>query len=150
VAVSELNADKVLLLREPVAAHGAFESAWKRAKALTMAGETVAFYCEQAEDDRSLKQNRFYWGVVLKAISEQGRIEGQQYAAEAWHELFKRQFLGYRIRKVRVAGKKRLRVIRELRSTTDLSVKKFSEYLEKVLAFGATELAVVFESDWWE
>lgn len=47
-------------------------------------------------------------------------------------------------------SKKRLRVIREVRSTTGLSVKKFSEYLEKVLAFGATDLGVVFESDWWE
>lgn len=148
--MSEIDATRVQVLRDPVAAHKALEAAWRRAKPLLMAGSPVALYCEQAEDDRSLKQNAFYWGPTLRAISEQARIEGALYTAEAWHELFKRQFLGYRIRKVVVAGSKRKKVIRQLRSTRDLSVKKFSEYLEKVMAFATTEMGVVFDSEWWE
>lgn len=102
--------------------------------------------CE-AEDDRTLRQNRFYFGVVLKQISEQARVAGQQYTAEAWHELGKRQFLGYEVIKAPVAGRKRVQVYRRLRSTTDLTVKQMSEYLDAFIAFAADDLGVVFEFD---
>lgn len=99
------------------------------------------------EDDRSLKQNRFYWGVLLRQISEQARVAGQQYTADAWHELGKRQFLGYEVIKAPVAGRKRVQVYRRLRSTTDLTVKQMSEYLDAFIAFASDDLAVVFDFD---
>ena len=77
--------------------------------------------CEEQEDDRSVQQNRYYWGVVLAETSQQASIEGQRWAAEAWHELFKRMFLGYEIRKTVVAGRRRTLVTRTLRSTTRLA-----------------------------
>jgi hypothetical protein len=134
----------------PEGAHKACEEAWRICKELTLAGKRVQIVAREDEDDRSLKQNRYYWGVVLKEISAQARVEGQRYAAEAWHELFKRQFLGYEIKRVKVAGRKRPVVIRRLRSTTTQTVPKFSRYLEQIQAFAVTELSVVFSSDWWE
>ena len=72
---------------------------------------------------------------------------------EAWHELFKRMFLGYRYEWQQVAGVKGGKAIRILRSTTELSVKQMSKYIEQVLAYGVTDLGVKFETmDWqaWE
>lgn len=96
------------------------------------------------DDERSVRQNRFYWGVVLKDISEQANLNGQRYSADAWHELFKRQFLQRRVRKVAVAGRLRKVVSVSLGSTTDLSVRGMNLYLEKVQAFAATDLGVAF------
>lgn len=130
-------------------AHAAATGLYTVAKHLIADGKRVRIRAEEAQDDRSVQQNRFYWGVVLAEVSEQAAINGQRWTAEAWHELFKRQFLGYSIRKVAVAGRKRKTVIRALRSTTDLKVRPMSEYLERVIAFAATELSVEFSlRDW--
>ncbi len=103
------------------------------------------------EDDRTARQNRFYWGYVLRSIADQARVGGQRYATEAWHELFKRQFLGYEIVKAKVAGKRRPVVYRRLRSTTKQSVARMSKYLDEVLAFATNDLGVAFEvRDWRE
>lgn len=99
----------------------------------------------EAEDDRSLQQNRLYWGVILRQISERALIAGQRYTADAWHELFKRQFLGYEVIKAPVAGRKRPTIYRRLRSTTKLTVRQMSEYLERVIAFAATDLGVTID-----
>jgi len=49
-----------------------------------------------------------------------------------------------------VVGRKRKVVRKELRSTTRLSVKRMSEYLDKVMAFAVTDLGVVFSETKWE
>lgn len=138
------------IARNPVAAHKAMMSAYQNvAKPETIAGNPVEIIVRRAENDRTLQQLKFYWGPCLKEISEQARIGGQKYAAEAWHELFKRQFLGYEIKKVTVAGSKRKRVIRRLRSTTGLKVRGMSKYLDQVQAFAASDLGVMFSvKDW--
>ena len=140
--------DLVVMTRE--GAHRAAMAAYQHAQVLIAGGREVRMLVEAAEDDRSLRQNRFYWGVVLKEIAEQATIGGQRWTAEAWHELMKRQFLGYEIEKIRVAGRKRATVIRRLRSTTKLKVKPMAKYLDQCMAFGATDLGVVFSETQWE
>lgn len=141
--------ERIVSTRE--AAHAAARTAYEVAQHLIADGKRVKISVEEHQDDRSVQQNRFYWGVVLAEISEQGRVIGQRYAAEAWHELFKRQFLGYEIKRAIVAGRKRKLVTRTLRSTTGLKVKPMSDYLEQVLAFGAGDLNVQFSMrDWRE
>lgn len=95
-------------------------------------------------DDRSLRQNRFYWGVVLKQISQQAP---GGWTADAWHEAWKRTVLGYEIVSVQVAGRKRRAVYRRLRSTSALTVKQMSDYLDQVIATATTDLGVVFDFD---
>ena len=102
------------------------------------------------DDDRTLQQNRFYWGVVLRDISAQAMLGGQRWTADAWHEFGKRQFLGYEIRAVKVAGKKKPVYIRRLRHTPDLSVTKMSAYLDEFIAFGVTDLGVKFSETRWQ
>lgn len=134
----------------PQQAHAAMMAQmWPWVKAQTTAGHAVVLEARLYEEDRTIKQNRFYWGPCLTEISNQASINGQRYAVDAWHELFKRQFLGYEIKKVTVAGSKRKRVIRRLRSTASLKVKAMSVYLEKVQSFAASDLGVEFSSPNW-
>lgn len=140
-----------VVARSPQQAHQALKTAWEEvAKPLTLQNVPVLIKVKEYELDRSLSANRYYWGVVLKEISEQASIDGQRWSVDAWHELFKRQFLGYEIIKYKVAGSKRTYTKRQLRSTSELKVKEFSEYLEKVQAFAVTDLKVMFTSDWFE
>lgn len=140
--------DRVVTSRE--AAHEAARQAYANAQAIVLNGRPARIVCQEHEDDRSLQQNRFYWGVVLKEISEQARIGGQRWASEAWHELGKRQFLGYEVVKVQVAGRKKPTVYRRLRSTTSLGVRAMSKYLEQVMAFAVTDLGVQFSETRWQ
>lgn len=108
-------------------------------------GKRLIATIRELEDVRSIQQNKFYWSFVLKTISEQARINGIGADAEGWHYFFKKNVLGYRITKVKVPGSKRPVIRRELRSTTGLSVRRMSEYLEQVMATAATEFGVTFE-----
>ena len=98
----------------------------------------------EVREDRSARQNRFYWGPVLTQIAAQAP---GNWTPDAWHEAFKRTILGFEVVKVKVAGRKRATIYRRLRSTTDLTVKQMSEYLDQVLATAATDLGVVFDLD---
>lgn len=140
-------------------AHNVARLVYQQASLMIADGKRVRIRCDEAKDVRSLRANAFYWGHVLSEISLQAKVCGERWVAEAWHELGKRMFLGYRYEMVeRLPGQpeitdKRERVRRILRSTSDLSVKEMSIYLDKLMAWGVTDLGVVFETmDWsaWE
>lgn len=139
-----------IIVHTPEESHRAAVAAHALCKRLVAEGKRARIVAQEDEDDRSIRQNRYYWGVVLKETAEQARVEGQRYAAEAWHELGRRMFLGYEIKKIAVAGRRKKVVIRSLRSTAKLKVKPFSEYLEKFTAFAVTDLGVRFSVDRWE
>lgn len=142
---------KELILIEPVQAHRAISALFANdIKAQTLAGKRLKLTLQVAEDERSLKQNKFYWGPCLKDISEQAQIGGQRYSKDAWHELFKRQFLPRKVKKCHVAGRGKAVVSVSLGSTTDLSVRRMTDYLDKVQAFAATDLGVAFTVANWE
>lgn len=115
------------------------------ARRLWADGKAVSIVAKEQEDDRSLQQNKFYWGYVLKTISERARINGLGADVDGWHYFFKKNVLGYRITKTRIPGSKRPVIRRELRSTKGLSVKRMSEYMEQVMAMAATDFGVAFE-----
>lgn len=86
--------------------------------------------------DRSLSQNGYYWGVVLKTISEHtGHTE------EELHEVFKRMFLPpkvvtYRDKQLRIPA-----------STTEASTLEFTDYIEHIRAEVATMGIIVPDPD---
>lgn len=132
------------------AAHAAINAGYAQARVLIALERKVRVTVEEAEDDRSVQQNRYYWGPCLTEISEQAMVGGQRWTVDAWHELFKRQFIGYGIKKVKVAGRKKVTIIRALKSTTELTVRQFSDYLDKLQAFAAADLGVRFSvPDWY-
>lgn len=112
--------------------------------------QRLAVTIEPEEDARTAQQNRFYWGVLLKEISEQAAPGGQKWSAEAWHELGKRQFLPRITKRVKVAGRPRPVVTTVIGSTKGLSVKRMGKYMEQFMAFAATELGVQFSATDWE
>ena len=85
---------------------------------------------------RTPAQNRRYWGRgVLSQIAEQAMIDRKQFSAVAWHELFKRKFIGVlELPNGEVVGM----------SSAILGKKRFAEFCTEVEAYAATELGVFF------
>lgn len=85
---------------------------------------------------RTQPQNRRYWGQgVLAQIAAQAVVNGKQYSAETWHEMFKRAFIGVdELPNGDVIGK----------SSTKLTTAEFCEFCTKVEAYAASELGVTF------
>ena len=72
---------------------------------------------------------------MLAQIAEQAAPGGKQYAAEVWHEQFKRQFIGViELPNGQVVGK----------SSTDLTTAEFCDFCDQVEAYASTELGVTF------
>lgn len=90
-------------------------------------------------EKRNDQQNRFYWGCVLRCISEQSWTAGRQYDKDTWHEYFARLF-GVCEDVTLPDGE----VIVRRKSTTAMTVAEFSEYLDQVQAHAATKLGVIF------
>ena len=78
---------------------------------------------EQIKSIRSLQQNKFYFGVVLMTIAE---VTGND--IETLHVLFRNQFVPRKF--VQWKG----REIEIPKSTTELSVGEFVEYIERIKA----------------
>ena len=72
---------------------------------------------------RSLKENNYYWGIVLTLLAE-----ATGFTPEEAHDAMRWKFLrkGQRFETVR--------------STTGLTTNEFEEYLEKIRLFAAQEL----------
>ena len=101
---------------------------------------------------RAKIQSDLMWSGPLKDIEEQAWVNKRQYSAEVWHEHLKQKYLpeqaeegitkdGYIKWDIDPAGDRIL-----VGSTTQLTVKGFSIYLEQVYAFGA-ELGVEFSAN---
>lgn len=98
---------------------------------------------------RKLSQNAAMWAGALRDISEQAWVQGRRHSAEVWADFFKRELLpedfnpemckeGYRKWDIDPGGDRIL-----IGSTTQLTVKGFSEYLMAMEAYGAS-LGVLF------
>lgn len=80
------------------------------------------------EKQRSLDQNAYYWGVVVKILAgETG------YTKDEMHEALKVKFLTY----------ENVKGIPTVLSTADLNTKQFEVYLEMVRRWAAMDLGVV-------
>ena len=101
---------------------------------------------------RKPDQNSAMWAGPLADIAEQAYVNGRTYTAEVWHQHFKAEFLpeefdpeltkdGYQKWDWTPAGERVL-----IGSTTQLTVKGFAQYLEQVIAFGAS-LGVAFHAN---
>jgi len=75
--------------------------------------------------NRTQRQNALYWIWVQYLADQTG------YTKDAMHDILRDKFLGYR--EVKAKDK----TIRALRSTTDLNVDEFKEYLQEIDFFSA-------------
>jgi hypothetical protein len=102
-------------------------------------------------DALTVKQRGFYHAAVIKQITEQARDEdGRAYDFKVWKEHLRKKFLGangLRWETYRAPGEKRARPHAVRISTENLSVKQYSELIDKVIAYATTELNVEFVFD---
>lgn len=83
---------------------------------------------------RSLRQNRYYWAVVISELSaELGHSEDEM------HEIFKTMFLTNEVDLVTKSGNKHFNITK---STTELTTAKMEVYLEKIRQFADLELGI--------
>lgn len=109
---------------------------------------------------RKQDQNALMWVGPLSDIANQAWVNGRQYSAEVWHEMFKREFLpddsefptefmtAELVKNPDKYKKWDFTATNDricIASTTDLTVKGFSLYLEQIYAYGAN-LGVMFSA----
>ena len=115
-------------------------------------GQPVEATFRTHEDAKTDRQRRYYHGVVLKSIALQARPNGAQFPLAVWKEHFRAEYLGHKTvtTKNPLTGKKVRR--RQRVSTEDLGVKGYSQLIDRVSAFAATELGVTFPASFqqWE
>lgn len=101
-------------------------------------------------EDMTVKQRGFLHAAVLPQIAEQAKLGGIRYVVRVWKEHFRSTYLGDRWETFDLPGQfdakgRQKRARRKVRiSTEDLSIRQYSEYIDKVIAYGADELGVVF------
>ena len=121
-------------------------------KSMWAAGHRLHVEVRLHEDAKTDRQRAYYHGVVLKTIAQQAKPNGAQYPLAVWKEHFRAEYLGSKTvtSKNPLTGKKVRRRVRV--STEDLGVKGYSQLIERVSAFAATELGVVFPASFaqWE
>ena len=101
--------------------------------AMAQAGKPLGVMVAEHKAKRSNPQNRLYW-AVLNEIAENGWVDGKRFSADAWHEHYKRTFIG--VEELPGGGTAGI-------STTTLDVDDFSAYIERVMQHAAEQLGVI-------
>ena len=96
----------------------------------SFAGKEVDLTVQPRRDPRSMNQNRYYWGVVVRIL---GGEFG--YQPDEMHEILKSKFL-------RRWSQGKLGVFPYAQSTAKLSTIAFEDYLEQVRTWAASEFNV--------
>lgn len=97
----------------------------------TREGKAVSVTFRVPSNPRTLKQNAYYWAVVLTTIATQ-----LGYSTEEVHSAVKDMFLPRKFLKL---GSREVEV---RKTTTDLTFTEFQTYLEQVRAWASTELGL--------
>ena len=100
-------------------------------RALT--GDCFVLTLQREKEKRRNAQNRRYW-AVLHEIAEQLSTAD----TEAWHEYFKRRFIG--VKEISLPDGE---IVAVGKSSTELSVKEFADYMTSIEAW-AVDQGVIF------
>lgn len=149
---------RVVTTRED--AHQAVSDAYMVARAMLLDGRPVRVTVGEEVDPMSAKQRRFLHGPLLGQISEQVRVDGERYTIDVWKEYLRKLFLGqngnrYVMLKAPRFDKKLGRMVKSSRatphaeriSTESLTVKQYSEFIDRCIAHAAVEWRVEFVFD---
>lgn len=110
---------------------------------------TIAEY----KKTRTRDQNAMQWAGMLEDFANQGRFAGRTFSAFVWHEWLKERYLpeyfkdGITLKDyvkwVAMPGGN----LKMVGSTTQLTIKGMSLYLEECYAYGCTELDIKFSAN---
>ena len=101
-------------------------------EAMADEGRPMAVLVTEHKSKRNTSQNALMW-VVLNQIASNAWVNGKQFNAEAWHEFFKRKFIGCN----ELPNGQTLGI-----STTTLDIAAFAEYVTQIQAYAGTELGI--------
>ena len=110
------------------------------AKACCEAGKPLRVIVTQDEKKRNELQNARYWKAIVTPIAQHAWVGGRQFDKKVWHEMLADTF-GVMIEIPLPNGK----VVVRRKSTTEMGVGEFSEYMQKCEAYAATELGIEFD-----
>lgn len=148
-----MSLDRTIVLRNDIgldAVTAIIRSNWE---VMLREGHPMAVHLYEHRDSRTKEQNSLMW-VRLNEIANQAYIGGKRFSADTWHEYLKREFLpeepgptksarnGYRKWDLLPNGDRVL-----VGSTTGLTKYGFTEYLEQIMAYAASELGVMFSAE---
>lgn len=105
----------------------------------TMPDGEVFVRVERPRATRSLKQNAFYWGVLIQGLSEH-----TGYTPDEMHEFLKMKFIPKRLAVAKGNGE----IVDELvigGTTTKLDTIDFTDYCAEIQRWAAEELDLVLE-----
>jgi hypothetical protein len=106
-----------------------------RRELLSLSGKRITISIEKYKKKRSNEQNAYYFGVIVKIISDH-----IGYTTDEVHELLKESFLGTKEIKI---GDKTSKVPN---STTKLTTSDFMAYIEDIQRFAAEKLDLYIPS----
>lgn len=139
--MSEVYREFHLTDRNVAALGVALRGFWKSVVMPVLAGgRNVMVLITTEEAKRNAQQNKRLWGVVYKAIAEQAWVNGQRFEADVWHEHYARKF-GVCEDITLPDGE----IVVRRKSTTQMSIREFSVYMQQVEADAAAEFGVVIE-----
>lgn len=128
------------VLRSPAVWQAFVAVVKSNAKAFADRGEPLRVILTSEATKRNAEQNRRLWGFVYKAISEQAWVNGRRYDPDVWHEMLARKY-GICDEVTLPDGE----IITRRKSTTQMTVSEFAEYMTRVEAYAASELGVSFQ-----
>ena len=128
------------VLRSPANWQALAQLVASNAKVFADRGKPLRVIVTEDERKRTDAANRFYWGAVLMTIAEQAWVAGKQYSKDVWHEHFARAYLPH-TEIVTPFGE----IVSRRKSTTELTVSEFSDYLQRVQSEAASSLGVQFD-----
>lgn len=124
--------ERTFVLRGPEQAKMMHQFIKANAAAMAAQGRPLAVDVREHKAKRSSAQNRRLW-ALLRSIASDAWVDGKQFSDEAWHEHFKRRFIG----------------CEELPdgascgiSTTTLDVGSFTDYMTRIEEYAASELGL--------
>lgn len=123
---------RTFIIRGPEQARALHAFLKANAAALAQQGKPLAVEVREHKAKRSSQANRRYW-ALLRFISENAFVAGRQFSDDAWHEHFRRKFIGCEdLPDGSTVGI----------STTTLDVGAFNDYMAQIEAYAATDLGL--------
>ena len=116
------------------ALYGFLRSNWN---AMALAGKPLSVSVSEYKSKRSDDQNRKLH-AMLNDLSANAWINGKQFSPETWKEFVRQRFIG--TEEIDLPDGRR---IERGISTTKLSVSEFSELIEQINEYAASELGVI-------
>lgn len=130
-----------ITIRGPEQLQAATQFIARNARGCIDRGTPIRLIITTEEQKRHAGQNAHYWGAILRDISEQAWVGGRQYSADTWHEYFAQQYAAHD--DVTLPDGQ---VVSRRKSTTKMGVSEFADYMQRVEAYGATELGVKYRA----